>query len=218
MCFSKTVKKNPTQKCYEAIQSCNPKKVKKALAKGADVNTIVKNEFYPEKNFLQMALSSRNTSIIKMLLEAPAINVNSYPPGSYPPLHWAIIIANGTCDHLHLLLKHPKININILDEQGNTCLFTVINNFLVHTFFIGKTLLDNKLDITIANKKGNTILHHICYRNSYLTWVNLLLTVKNAPINAQNKQGDTPLHIACRSNAFDIIKTILKSEHKNISL
>lgn len=210
MFSSKPIKKKPTEKCYEGIQLSDPKKIKHAIKKGADVNAIYKSEITTGQNLLQMALNTNKIKIIKILLNAPTIDPNNYPPNSSPPLHWTII--NGKWECLKLLLSHPKININVLDENGNTSLFAAIHSYFT-TLSIEKMLLNNKLDITIANKEGNTILHHVCRSDSFLVWLPLLLIAKNCPVNAQNKQNNTPLHLACHNNAFQTVKAILASEH-----
>jgi len=210
MNFSK-IKKSPTEKCWDGIEFHKSKKVAKAIKNGADVNFIIINNYNPNEqmSLLQLALSQQHIPTIQELLKAENLEVNSYPIGAMPPLHYAV--SNGKSEHIRLLLAHPKTDINILDSQGRTCLFKAVYRF-TSALFIGKILLDNNIDTTIIDKYGNNILHHVSQKDEAL-WVNLILSIKNPPLNVQNKQGDTSLHIACKTNAYSVVKTILESKH-----
>lgn len=203
-------KKTPTEKCHEAIELRNHKKVKAAIKKGALVNNTVVYETGMRKNFLQLAIDTEDIPIIHTLLNAPKMDLTSYPMESPPPLHYAVF--TGRLAIVRLFLNHPKTNINVLDSGGCTCLFTLLNSYLPSCRQIACELLNNNIDITIPNNNGDTILHCISQANNS-GWIDAILNTKNPPLNTQNKIGDTPLHIACRMNAYLIIKSMLSSHH-----
>jgi len=209
MNFSKT-KKSPTEKCWDGIRFREPQKVANAIKKGADVNCIIKYPDGHQRNFLQLAIDTKNILTINALLNAPMIDINRYPPHSMPVLHCAVF--SGNLGIVQLFLNHPKTDINILDSDGCTSLFAALDSILPSSKQIACELLSKNIDTNIPNNKGNTILHNICQRSS-CAWIESILNTKNPPLNAQNNEGDTPLHIACRMNAYCTIKPLLASHH-----
>ncbi len=199
-----------TEKCYCAIKDNNTKKVKKYIKQGANVNYVPETDNPFKQNFLQLALYKKSIPIIELLLGANAMNVNSHPTGSMPPLHYGVLSGNPVI--VNLLLNHPTTNINITDHDGCICLFTAFDSISAHNRLIAKALLDRKIDITIPNQKGDTILHYVCKKAS-LDWVNLILTTDNPLLNTQDTYGDTPVHVACYMNAASIIQAMLSSKH-----
>lgn len=203
-------KKTANELCYHGIQTRNSKKVSKAIRNGADVNHIFEPYAHCRENFLQMAIGTGYRLTIETLLNQPKIDVNQYAPGTLPPLHYAV--RRGNLEIVQLLLNHPHIHIDVRDSHGGTCLMTALSNFTYYCQQIPRELLSRKIDTTIADQDGNTILHGACAKISF-SWVNLILDTDNPPLNTQNKRGDTPLHIACRMNGHIIIKALLSSNH-----
>lgn len=205
-------KKSPTEKCWDGIEFREPKKISKAIKNGADVNLIIIDYYNANEptSLLQLALSTQHIPTVQELLKAPNLETNSYPIGTLPPLHYAV--SSGKSELVRLLLAHPKTNKNILDAQGNTCLFKAVDIIFTSTLSIGKMLLDHNLDATIINKEGDNILHYVSNKRD-ASWTKLILATKNPPLNIKNKKGNTPLHVACKTNAYSVVETILESKH-----
>ena len=91
----------------------------------------------------------------------------------------------------NLLAKSEGIDINAVDEDGNTAL-------MLAAFFakkdIVRALLDAGADVNVKNKKGNTALI-IAAWHGRINMVKLLLA-KGVDINVKDKYGNTALKIA----------------------
>ena len=203
-------KNKATQKCYQGITTHNLKMVKRAIAKGADVNAIPMLSSVSNKNFLQIAVQKRNIPIIQELLETKTLDVNRYHPHTIPPLHYAIWI--GADEIVGLLIDHPTIDTHLRDNYGNTCLFEAADRFGQPGLSIGKHLLDKKIDTHLTNQAGDTILHHVC-KHGRAEWVELILDTDNPSIEIYNQDKHTPLHIACNKDYPFIARIILSSKH-----
>lgn len=65
------------------------------------------------------------------------------------------------------------------------------------------SLLQNKADISIKDKKGFTALHHTCIGGSKNAYVVQQLVSANADLNAVDNSGCTPLHLAVLYYRYD---------------
>ena len=91
-----------------------------ALQKGADVNEQNEGGY----TALFCACSFEYTNIISLLLQHKYINVNLHN-GSDGPLHTAC--ANGKLESVRLLLRDPRVNINLLRRDGWTPLMVAVH-------------------------------------------------------------------------------------------
>ncbi|WP_410542545.1 ankyrin repeat domain-containing protein [Wolbachia endosymbiont of Tetranychus urticae] len=72
--------------------------------------------------------------------------------------------------------------------------------------------LEQKIDVNIRNKQGDTPLH-AAVLSSKRKVVSLLLNSKlGVDVNARNNQGDTPLHVAAKNGKVGIVRELLESQ------
>lgn len=169
-------------------------------------DVTIKNNF--KENLLNKACQSKLPNIIKILIEKPEIDVNAqHITTKLSPLQISCNL--GDLDSIKLLLSHPKINVNIKDEDNNFPLLTAIPQ-------ITELLLAHpKINVNIKGKSGNTALHKMCNFADYEI-INLLLAHPKINVNEQNIRGETPLYQSCLSRKNKVTKLLLA--HPNIDV
>ena len=99
----------------------NLAEVRAALARGEDVNS--KNSV--GWTALMGAVGNKHNSIVKLLLDQPAVDVNVKNIDGQTALHWA---AYDNAEGARMLLLHKDISANVTDDFGNTALMKAVNN------------------------------------------------------------------------------------------
>jgi ankyrin repeat protein len=120
---------------------------------------------------------------------------------------------NVLISNIEILLKHPKINVNIQNIYGDTALIYASNS-LKYPYYIKitKLLLEHPdIDINSQNENYDCVLFNIIYGiiSNYecIKLFKLLLEHPKININIQNKDGNTTLMLAI-INDYDSIKKI----------
>ena len=91
---------------YELCRDGKLDEVRAALACGGDVND--KDSY--GRTALMMAVWTRHNSIVKLLLEQPALKVNEKDSGGQTALHYAMWKNNA--EGARMLLLHPGFHFN----------------------------------------------------------------------------------------------------------
>jgi len=202
------------------------------LAKGAIVNPTNKTEYRITP--LDWAISSDNTELVKILLDAGA-SVKAKNDNGDTPLdaaadrgdleiaqmliaHGADVNAkitggttplmkaagNGHVDIIKLLLDHGA-DVNFKRSDGLTALVDAAGAGAEHH---GKEcvelLLDKGADIKATDGNGETVLIKAAYYGN--TDVVVLLIAKGADVNAKSKNGKTPLNVATKPEIINLLK------------
>ncbi|OWF50945.1 Ankyrin repeat protein [Mizuhopecten yessoensis] len=100
--------------------------------------------------------------VMEILLHAGA-DVNCLNKWTRTALHY--VCYGGDLDKMELLLNSPGIRVKVQDEDGNTCLHSLMTydegeNDDVEFWKRGlNMLLEAGVDVNITNKKGQTVLH-----------------------------------------------------------
>jgi len=95
--------------------------VRSALARGDDVNS--KNSY--GITALMHAVENKQNSIVKLLLDQPAVDVNLKDNVfSRTALHWAA--SGNNVAGARMLLLHKDISVNVTDNDGNTALMIAV--------------------------------------------------------------------------------------------
>lgn len=112
-----------------------------------------------EGKFPLMVASGSN--ILESLLNIEEMDINQTNFMGESVLLYLVqnINSRNNKSHCELLLKNPRLDINVTDLEGNTILFNLIKQKDI-TFI--KNLLDNtKIDINVQNNVGNNVLHYL---------------------------------------------------------
>ena len=95
--------------------------VRAELARGGDVN----DKAYSGRTALMFAVMNRHNSIVKLLLEQPAVKTNERNKWGSTALHYAAY--NNNAEGARMLLLHPDFNsANSTDTDGETALMWAV--------------------------------------------------------------------------------------------
>ena len=95
--------------------------VRAELARGGDVN----DKDYCGYTALMWAVCKRHNSIVKLLLEQPAVKTNEKDIAGSTALHWAVFGNNA--EGARMLLLHPGFNsANSTTNNGETALMLAV--------------------------------------------------------------------------------------------
>lgn len=112
----------------------------------------------------------------------------------------------GLTDKLRKLIKHAKPDLNVLDDNGNPCLYHAVVSGQVE---IVKFLIDSGADVNVPAADGNSC---ICFAvaNEQKDIVRLLAD-SGADVNAITSHGIPLLHYAVANRNTDIVRVLLDS-------
>ena len=145
---------------------------------------------------LQQVCQSNSGEIAKMLLQGGTqVSLSSHPHEAAKNGSWVVLE--------EIFLKQPFMDINTVDEQGNTPLHYATERGFTHTI---KYLLDKQADPNKANAKGSTALHLACeHADEDAVY---LLTLRGADVNARDKEGKTPALLAGENGKHGVIHVL----------
>lgn len=176
-----------THFCIKGIAFNNLSMLQHGIEMGANINYA--NPRTDNLTFIQIACKEQNNDMVKALLKAPHININSYQNGTMPAFHIAGMYRHGKITDL--LIAHDSQTINIRNTHGNSLLHRACH--------IGSTELTNYLlykgaRATIKNNAQKTplavaYLESIDFKTFYRQADKKLLLKKD-------KDGNTQLHLA----------------------
>ena len=129
-------------------------RVRLAINNGEDVNSKRRDSScFDGETTLIFAVNTKRIGIVKLLLEHPAIEVNSKDSKGLTALHFAVISKN--IEAVRLLLDHQQVDVNCQDEKnGSTPLH--IAAFDNNVAAIKMLLTKPGIDINIKDIDGNT--------------------------------------------------------------
>ncbi|KAL9608478.1 MAG: hypothetical protein Q9167_006698 [Letrouitia subvulpina] len=168
---------------------------------GVDINALDSKHRSP----LRYAIDEDEKSVIEYLIQAE-VEVNLPDVKHMTPLEATWV--NERLDIMHLLLRHPKIEPNVISHfgAGNTLLHKAV---VTRNEDVMKVLLqDDRIDPNKWNKEGITPLHLAVIRNEARTWDFLLARADLRP-NRRDKEGDTPLHFAVKRGKESSVRQLL---------
>ena len=186
-----------------------------------------------EKELLVACEEGNLWKVRLLLLTNDKINVNTRDENyfDWTPLMNACYY--GYVSIVKLLLKDPRIDINLRNKYNETAFYIACDNGRLE---IVKLMLSKpNLDINQANNNGVTPLMVVCqnrnlesdkgtfsfhwtpfilasHRKNYEI-AELLLNNKVVDLNFINKYGQTAFYIACEYKRIEIVKLMLKNEN-----
>jgi ankyrin repeat protein len=118
-------------------------------------------------------------------------------------LHWAAFM--GHEEVVAKLLREPRIEVNIQDNQDRTPLYYAV--WRKHTDIVEGLLAESTIDVNIQSNDKRTALHQAVVSN-WPDGVRLLLNKEGIDISLRDNQGKTPLDLARGLENAEIIRML----------
>ncbi|MFD2822647.1 ankyrin repeat domain-containing protein [Lacinutrix iliipiscaria] len=199
-----TTTKGETPLHVLAARSKNLELITYFIDKNADVNQIDN-----DGNSAFLNAASRNNLEVIRLLFSHVKDINAVNKKGESAL--ALATANNSSEMVQFLFEN-NADISVIDANGNNLTYYLINSYNfkdIEDFKMKLELLQKQgLDITKAQKDGNTLFHLALDKNNLelLKWVNTF----NVDVNAENNEGISPLHkAAMTAKNTDILKYLM---------
>ena len=183
--------------------------VRLALALGEDVNSKDSNG----NTALMHAVLCKHNSIVKLLLDQPAVDVNVKNIRGWTALHRAASANNA--EGARMLLLHKDFNsANVTNNNGSTALTIAVR--YKHNSIV-KLLLDQRaVDVNVKDNHGGTALYWAAGVNNAVGARMLLLLNDFNSANETDNFGFTALMIAVKNRKEEVLRELVK--HQCVSL
>uniref|UniRef100_UPI0021490572 ankyrin repeat domain-containing protein n=1 Tax=Endozoicomonas sp. ISHI1 TaxID=2825882 RepID=UPI0021490572 len=188
----------PDRAFYNACVDGDLDQVRKSLAEGVNVNTVMNNDF----TALLLASSQGHKDVVKCLIEAEA-DLNALSDDGATPLFLAAQEHNTDCVEL---LINAGADINARTQYGITPLAIAAGRG--HTDIV-KLLIGAKADLNAQTKNGATPLF-IAALEGHTNIVKLLIEA-GADVNARTQNGDTSILAATQKGNTDCVKILIEA-------
>jgi ankyrin repeat protein len=178
--------------------------VDKTVASGKyDINACYNGLTTP----LQLAISLRKTKMVKHLLEPP-MNADPTKRDAFgkSALLLAVSMYEMKEEIIDLLLEHDKVNVDDVDEDGETALHLAVWNSNVDVF---QKLLEKGANPNIFDKKGWSPLHVAAGEKNGNEIMDLLLAHSKVNVDDVDGKGQTALHIAAYESNVNVVKSLI---------
>ena len=117
--------------------------------------------------------------------------------------------------YLMILLLQGNINVNCVDDCGNSALhFATRNGNQSIVEFLANT---EGIDINCPDQNGVTPLHYAVFL-SKLDVAKVLANAKGIDLNVKDKHGSSPLHYAVWNNDFELVKFLTSLPGINVNI
>ena len=172
---------------------------------------------------LSAACSVGNVRVVRRLVQAPGIRLNS-KTGDGDGATAAHMAATNSAACVQVLASVPGVDWNKKDHGGETPLFYALSHGDPEAV---RTILNTPgVDLQVRDELGNTVAHTCSrrWRSLELVQEGLFRTGRDArrlevltkeeevPWNEKNNAGDTPLTMALKNNRPDMAKVLLKCQ------
>lgn len=174
--------------------------------------TVSSHNYMGSKSPLQLAIeySIPSADIVELLLKHGKSNLNHFDSNHNTPLASACTQSEpSSINKLEMLLRYASdgINPNTRNNQGVSPLLLCNNLSLDKTRMLGM-YFKHRLDISIVDNQGASVIHHAAESNRIdALHVLLNLARQSGQIDLVLEQrvpesGNTPLHLACKYSGF----------------
>eukprot|EP01083_Nonionella_stella_P099269 279110_1 len=198
---------------YAAKHDWNPKVIESLLHFGADANAIT-NEDNCSASVLYLAVSSNSLNSpgnVDRLLSQSNINVNE--PNLFDQTPLCLAAHNGNTEIVHLLLKHPDIDVN----RWTNGIYVSGNNALTEAVKSGQEgvvaalLAHESIDVNYYLQKKRNARPALSIAASLKdpAIAKLLLSDERTDVNASDRCAQTALHAAASYGNLDLANLLL---------
>ncbi|KAF2076187.1 hypothetical protein CYY_002487 [Polysphondylium violaceum] len=166
-----------------------------------------------DESHLITVIKSNDLEMVQLLLEYYNSNksneINHLDNDGYTPLHVAVS-SDCSDDLLTQLIRHPSIQIEVRNVDGNTALHYFCQRFRSpECQKIAQLLIDKGSNVNAQNHNGETPLHKAIFNHSVRLLMVYVLLKNNADVNIVNVAGESPLHYAVRLGRLDVLKILI---------
>ena len=123
-----------------------------------EVPGIIVNKGKGSYNPLGAAANNGHEAVFRLLLADDRVDVNGDTDTSFPPLH--VAASEGRASMVTLLLADLRINVNTVDHFQDGALHAASGTSPGTDETFQLLLADPRTDPNLADKWGNTVLHH----------------------------------------------------------
>mmetsp|Transcript_12638 Transcript_12638/g.12273 ORF Transcript_12638/g.12273 Transcript_12638/m.12273 type:complete len:273 (+) Transcript_12638:139-957(+) len=196
---------------YEASAKGDKGRVRKALNDGAKPNFF--NISQEQKTPLHIATENGCLDVVKLLLDNGAMIDLMVVASNDTAL--GIAGDRGDASVVKILIASiPLPNLNHQNTYGNTALHASIRKGSIEA---SRLLINAGSHVNLANHKGSTALHFLCYTDRISSseaskqTIELakLLVSSMADVNARDHKGMTPILVCCVSGRMDLITFLI---------
>ena len=126
-----------------------------------------------------------------------------------------IAVEKNNFNIVELLLKHPKITVNVQNKYNETPLDIALTRG--YTKIVELLLKRDEITVNVKNYSNKTPLHIASFYGR-TEIVELLLKRDEITVNVKNKYDETPLHIALKKGHTDIVELLLKRDEIDVNV
>ena len=206
----KPSKKIPFPPLWQLCKEGRLEMLRTAVAQREDVNCRDKEN----RTTLFWAVFSGHTSIVRLLLKQPGIDVN-VKDNQAGQTALAIAALMGNVEIVHLLLAVKSLNVNSTEKNGDTALMVAANHG--HTSVVELLLSDKRVNVNQSDKTGRTALITATL-NGYTKVVEQLLMDERVEVNQSNDSGHSAFIIAAFNGHASVVQLFLNDKRVNVNI
>ena len=200
---------------HYAAQTGNIPVIEVLLSKGADINARGNGEHTP---LITACRSDPQRVDVAALLLSKGADVNAASDTGWTPLMNVISSQQYSAELIKALLG-AGADLNKQNGDGITVLMHSITYNTNNWKLSAALATQPNVDLTIADKKGNTALHYAAISKSEDAGklINVLIE-RGVNVNAQNKDGQTPLFLAVHEEQAKNLATLVINGKADVKL
>ncbi len=164
---------------------------------------------------LHLAIRLKKTEMVKHLLKRMNADPTKREASGKSALLLAVSTFEMNAEIMDVLLKHKKVNVDDVDEDGKTALHWAAWASNVNIF---RKLLGKEANPNIVDKKGRSPLHLAARQMNGNKIIDLLLAHSKVKVDDVDGKGQTALHIAAYESNDKVVKYLInKGANPNIT-
>ena len=192
----------------ESVLANDLEAVNRAINDHANVNMVLVNQ----STALHLAVSHGYDDIVRALIHAPDVNLNSRDEDGNTPLNVAVM---SNRERSAQLLVNAGADINILYDTHQSTMLHIAAH-CGYNDIVRALIKRPDVNLNVRNKDGNTPLHSAAWSGREQSA--RLLIDAGADINISDNQQWTALHLAASNGHSSIVGELIKAPHRNLNV